>query len=118
MTRLIKATGYSLNGLLAAWRDEWAFRVEVVTFVLLAPLAVWLGRTGVERGLLIGSLFLVLIAELVNSGIEAAIDRIGSDHHLLSKKAKDVGSAVVLIALANAAAIWALVLGARYLFGA
>jgi len=103
---------------MAAWRDEWAFRVEVVTFVLLAPLAVWLGRTGAERGLLIGSLFLVLIAELVNSGIEATIDRIGPDHHPLSKKAKDVGSAAVLIALANAAAIWALVLGARYLFGA
>ena len=103
---------------MAAWRDELAFRVEVVTCVLLAPLAVWLGRTGVERALLIGSLFLVLIAELVNSGIEATIDRVGSDRHPLSKKAKDVGSAAVLIALANAAAIWALVLGARYLFGA
>lgn len=95
---------------MAAWRGEWAFRVEVVTFLLLAPLAVWVGRTGVERGLLIGSLFLVLIAELINSGIEAAIDRIGSDHHPLSKKAKDLGSAVVLIALANAAAIWVLIL--------
>ncbi len=102
---------------MAAWRDEWAFRVEVVTFVLLAPLAVWLGRTGSERGLLIGSLFLVLMTELINSGIEAAIDRIDSAHHPLSKQAKDIGSAAVLIALANAATIWALVLGARYLFG-
>ena len=101
---------------MAAWRDEWAFRVEVVTFVLLAPLAVWAGRTGVERALLIGSLFLVLMAELVNSGIEATIDRIGPDHHPLSKKAKDVGSAAVLVALANAAAIWVLILAGYVAF--
>lgn len=111
--RLIRALGFSLDGLRAAWRSEWAFRVDVVVFVMLVPLAGWLGRTGVERAILIGSLFLVLIAELVNSGIEAVVDRIGPDRHELSKKAKDLGSAVVLIALVNAGVVWLLILANR-----
>ena len=110
LTRLIKATGYSLDGLMAAWRDEWAFRVEVVTFALMFPIGAWLGRTGVERGLLLGSLFLVLLAELVNSAIEAVVDRIGPERHDLSRRAKDLGSAAVLVSLANAAAIWGVIL--------
>lgn len=113
--RLIRALGFSVAGLKAAWRSEWAFRVDVVAFLLFAPLALWLGRSGVERALLVGSLFLVLIAELVNSGIEAVVDRIGPDRHELSKKAKDVGSAVVLVALANAGVVWVLILAARFL---
>lgn len=112
--RLIRALGFSVDGLKAAWHSEWAFRVDVAMFVVLAPLSLWLGRSGVERALLVGSLFLVLIAELVNSGIEAVVDRIGPDRHELSKKAKDVGSAVVLVALANAGVVWGLILAARF----
>ena len=110
LTKLLKAAGYSLDGLTAAWRNEWAFRVEVVTFALMFPIGAWLGRTGVERALLLGSLFLVLLAELVNSAIEAVVDRIGPERHDLSKRAKDLGSAAVLVSLANAAAIWGVIL--------
>lgn len=112
--RLVRALGFSIAGLSAAWRSEWAFRVDVVMFLAFAPLALWLGHTGVERALLVGSLFLVLIAELVNSGIEAVVDRIGPDRHEFSKKAKDVGSAVVLVALLNAVAVWLLILAERF----
>ncbi len=110
MERLIKATGYSLAGLKAAWITEPAFRQEVVLFVLLAPLGAWLGQTGLERAVLIGSLLLVLAVELVNSGIEAAIDRVGEDIHPLSKKAKDVGSAAVFVCLVNVIITWGLIL--------
>jgi diacylglycerol kinase (ATP) len=110
VAKLIKATGYSLDGLIAAWRHEWAFRVEVVAFALMFPIGASLGRTGVERALLFGSLFLVLVAELVNSAIEAVVDRIGSERHDLSKRAKDLGSAAVLVSLVNATAIWGVIL--------
>ncbi|MEW6683744.1 MAG: diacylglycerol kinase [Nitrospirota bacterium] len=115
MRRVIRALGFSIDGLKATWRTEWAFRVDLVVFVAFAPLALWLGRSGVERALLVGSLFLVLIAELVNSGIEAVVDRIGPDRHELSKKAKDVGSAIVLVALVNAGLVWLLILVERFL---
>lgn len=111
--RLIRALGFSLDGLKATWRSEWAFRIDVLMFVVFAPLALWIGNDGVERALLIASLAAVLIAELVNSGIEAVVDRIGPDRHALSKKAKDIGSAVVLIALLNAGAVWFLILVQR-----
>ncbi len=111
--RLIRALGFSLDGLKAAWRSEWAFRADVVLCVVLAPLAVWVGSNGVERALLIGSLALVIMAELINSGIEAVVDRVGPDRHELSGKAKDVGSAVVLVALLNAGVIWFLILTER-----
>lgn len=111
--RLIRALGFSLDGLKVTWRSEWAFRADVLAFVVCAPLALWIGADGVERALLIGSLALVLIAELVNSGIEAVVDRIGPDRHALSKKAKDIGSAIVLIALLAAAAVWLLILVPR-----
>jgi len=113
--RLIRALGFSVHGLKATWHSEWAFRVDVAMFAVCAPAALWLGQTGGERALLVGSLFLVLIAELVNSGIEAVVDRIGPDRHEFSKKAKDVGSAVVLIALLNAGAVWLLILTERFL---
>ncbi|HET8759740.1 MAG TPA: diacylglycerol kinase [Nitrospiria bacterium] len=113
--RLLRALGFSWEGLKAAWRSEWAFRADVAVFLVAAPLGLWAGRTGVERALLIGSLFLVLIAELVNTAIEAVVDRIGPDRHALSKKAKDVGSAVVLLALFNAGVIWAVILLPRFL---
>lgn len=113
--RVIRALGFSIDGLKATWRSEWAFRVDVVMFVALAPAALWLGRTGAERALLVAALFLVLLAELINSGIEAVVDRVGPDRHALSKKAKDIGSAIVLIALANAGVVWLVVLAERVL---
>lgn len=108
--RLIKATGYSFKGLAAAFRHETAFRQEVALTLLLVPLALWLGENGVEQALLIMSWLLVLMFELVNSGIEAVVDRVGTEHHELSGRAKDVGSATVLVALVNAAVVWLLVL--------
>ena len=97
VTKLIKATGYSLDGLMAAWRHEWAFRVEVVTFALMFPIGAWLGRTGVERALLLGSLFLVLLAELVNSAIELrawapARNEIGGEDDLLFQIMETAGA--------------------------
>jgi diacylglycerol kinase (ATP) len=108
--RLIKASGYSLQGLAAAFRHETAFRQEVALTVLLLPLALWLGQSGPERALLIAVWMLVLLFELMNSAIEAVVDRIGLEQHELSGRAKDVGSAAVLIALVNAAVVWLLVL--------
>ncbi|MDA1097913.1 MAG: diacylglycerol kinase [Proteobacteria bacterium] len=110
MLRLYHAARYSLMGLASAWRTEAAFRQEVVLFMVLAPLGCWLGESGIERALLVGPLLLVLIVELLNSGLEAAIDRIGPEIHPLSKQAKDVASAAVFVSLITAAAIWALVL--------
>jgi diacylglycerol kinase (ATP) len=91
-------------------RHEDAFRMELVLFAVLAPLALWLGATGVERALLIGCLILVLIVELLNSAIEAAVDRISFENHRLAKRAKDIGSAAVMLSLVHAAAVWLLVL--------
>ncbi len=110
LKRLILATGYSFKGLAAAWRFESAFRQEVALFLVAAPLGCWLGDTGIERALLIGSVLLVLVVELLNSAVEAAIDRIGNEPHDLSGRAKDIGSAAVFVSLALAAVVWALVL--------
>lgn len=108
--RLINATGYSWAGLKAAWRNEEAFRQEGLLCAVLVPLALWLGDTAVERALLIGSLLLVVIVELLNTGIEAAIDRIGPEHHELSGRAKDIGSAAVFMSLLNAGIVWCLII--------
>lgn len=108
--RLIRATGYSLQGLRAAFANEAAFRLEVYLSILLIPLGLWLGKSGLERALLAGCILLVMIVELVNSGIEAVVDRFGGELHELSGRAKDVGSAAVLLALVNVALVWALVL--------
>lgn len=108
--RIINAFGYSFLGLRAAFKYESAFRQELAMFVIMFPLSFWVGQTAVERALLIGSLFLVLIAELANSAIEAIVDRVGSEHHELSGRSKDIGSAVVLLSLVNAAVIWGLLL--------
>jgi diacylglycerol kinase (ATP) len=110
ITRVIKATGYSWAGLRAAFIYESAFRQEIALTVVLAPLGLWLGHDGVERALLLGSLLLVLIVELLNSAVEAVVDRGGTDHNELAKRAKDIGSAAVFIALANVVIVWALVL--------
>ena len=108
--RLVNATGYSWAGLKAAWRNEEAFRQEALLCAALVPLALWLGHSAVERALLIGSLLLVVIVELLNTGIEAAIDRIGPERHELSGRAKDIGSAAVFMALLNAGVVWLLIL--------
>ena len=112
--RVARALGYSLAGLRAAYKKESAFRQELILAVVLIPLGLWLGRNGVERALLIGAVVLVLIVELLNSAVEAAIDRIGSEQHNLSARAKDMGSAAVLIALLLLGATWLLVLCDRF----
>lgn len=110
IARIIAATGNSWAGLRAAFKHEAAVRQELLLLVVLTPLAFWLGETGVEYALLIGSLLLVLMVELLNSAIEAVVDRIGPEHHELAGRAKDIGSAAVFVALAHAALIWLLVL--------
>jgi diacylglycerol kinase (ATP) len=107
--RPVFATRIAVEGLAAAWRHEVAFRLEVIACVFLVPFSFFLGKTAVERALLIGSLLLVLIVELVNSALEATLDRISLEEHALVKRAKDVSSAAVGLALVNAAAIWLLI---------
>ena len=107
---MIKATGYSLQGLAASYRHETAFKQEVAASVVLIPLALWLGDTGLERAMLVTVWVLVLLSELVNSAVEAVVDRIGPELHELSGRAKDISSATVMIALINAAVVWLLVL--------
>lgn len=115
IARVIRAAGYSLVGLKAAVRREAAFRQELALFVVLVPLALWLGNNGVQRAVLLASLVLVLIVELLNSAIEALVNRIGTEHHELSGIAKDIGSAAVFIALVQVPVIWALILIPNYL---
>lgn len=110
LIRLIKAFGYSMEGLKVAWLNEAAFREEILLCIILIPLAVWLGDNGIERVLLISCLFLVLIIELVNSAIEALADRITQEQHPLIKRAKDIGSAAVFIAICYTIIVWGLVL--------
>jgi len=109
--RLVNALFYSLSGLALAFRHESAFRQEVALAALLLPTALVLPVGAAERVLLIGSVLLVLIVELLNSSVEAAVDRIGLDTHRLSKRAKDLGSAAVLLALALLALTWAVLAG-------
>lgn len=110
LARVINAAGYSWAGLTAAFRHEDAFRQEAFLAALLVPLALYLGETGVERALMIAAVLGVLIVELLNSAVEAAVDRISLEHHDLIKRAKDMGSAAVMLALVNVAVVWALVL--------
>jgi diacylglycerol kinase (ATP) len=104
-SRMWHAAGYSMAGLRAGW-DEAAFRLEACLSFLMLPLAFFLGRGWVEVALLAGSVLLVLIVELLNTAIEAAIDRIGPEHHALSKRAKDMGSAAVFLSLLFAGGVW------------
>jgi diacylglycerol kinase (ATP) len=108
--RIINAFGYSFLGLKAAFKHESAFRQEVTAFVIMFPLSFWVGQTAIERALLIGTLFLVLIAELANSAIEAIVDRVSHEHHELSGRSKDIGSATVLLSIINATIIWGLII--------
>ena len=108
--RLFRAFGWSMAGLKETFIHEAAFRQELLLCLVLAPLAFYFGKTGVEISLLLGSLMLILIVELLNSAIEAAVDRIGEDEHYLSGRAKDMGSAAVFLSLVNAGVIWLLVI--------
>ena len=100
----------ALAGLAAAWRHEVPFRMELIACAVLVPASFFVGRTGVERALLIGSLLLVLIVELVNSALETTLDRVSLEDHALTKRAKDIASAAVGLTLVNAGVIWLLVL--------
>ncbi len=113
VTRLIRAWGYSWRGLRACFRHEAAFRQEVLVALVVIPLGLWLGDGGVERALLVGSWILVLIVELLNSAIEATVDRFGAERHALSGRAKDIGSAAVLVAICLSVTVWAVILGPR-----
>lgn len=113
--RLLHATRYSWMGLLAAWKTEAAFRQELMVFVFLAPGTFILPVSGMERLLMIGSLVAVIIVELLNSAIEAVVDRVGPEFHSLSGQAKDMGSAAVFLALLMAMATWGFILGANFL---
>ncbi|MDB2682830.1 diacylglycerol kinase [Alphaproteobacteria bacterium] len=107
--RIFKAFGFSMNGMKAAFRTEAAFRQEVVLALFMIPCALWLGTTTVERALLIASVLLVLMMEILNSAIERIVDRVSLERHELSKEAKDMGSAAVLLSLVLAGVIWVMI---------
>jgi diacylglycerol kinase (ATP) len=115
LDRIVRAAGYSWNGLRLAYSGESAFRQEAWLAAVMLPAALWLGRDWMQVLLLAGSVVLVLIVELLNSGIEAVVDRVSSDWHELSKRAKDLGSAAVLLALLLCGGIWVTVLAQRLL---
>ena len=108
--RLIRAFGFSVRGFNAAFRNEAAFRQELGFFIVMAPLAFWLGESGIEIAILLGCLFIVLIVELLNSAIEAVVDRVSFEEHELSGRAKDLGSAAVFVSLANVIIVWGLII--------
>jgi diacylglycerol kinase (ATP) len=112
--RLVNATFYSVAGLRSAWRSEAAFRQECVGVLLLVPVAFWLGQNAVERALLLSSCVFVVIVELLNTAIESVVDRVGTDHHELSGRAKDAGSAAVFMSIALALLVWGLIAWERF----
>ena len=110
LSRILHAARHSADGFAEAWRNEAAFRQELLLAAVLIPLAFVLDAPGIGKALMIGSVVLVLIVELLNSAVEAAIDRISFERHPLAKRAKDIGSAAVLLSLVNVAIVWGLVL--------
>jgi len=110
LVRLWNACGYSLAGFRAAFKHEDAFRQETLLAIILIPLALWLPVTPVGKALMIASVLLVIIVELLNSAIEATVDRISLENHDLAKRAKDIGSAAVLVSLCNVIVVWGLVM--------
>jgi diacylglycerol kinase (ATP) len=114
LRRIVNAMFFSLAGLRAAWLHESAFRQETLLCAVLIPAAFWLGQTAVERSLLIGSCLLVLIVELLNSGLEAVVDRVGDEPHRLSGRAKDLGSAAVFMSLGLVVVVWGLIAWSRF----
>ena len=109
LRRLLNAFGYSMAGIKAAYQNEDAFRQEVLMAIVLIPLACYLGETRLEMALMIACVLLVIIVELINSSIEATVDRISLENHLLAKRAKDIGSAAVLLTLFNLVIVWGLI---------
>lgn len=110
LTRLINALGYSRDGLRAAWQNEAAFREEILLATIAIPLALLLAKTGVDRALMMGSIILILIVEILNSAVEAVVDKASPEKNDLAKRAKDMGSAAVLLSLLNAVVVWACIL--------
>ncbi|MEE9422809.1 MAG: diacylglycerol kinase [Gammaproteobacteria bacterium] len=110
LIRIVDAAGYSLAGLSAAFRHEAAFRQELFLCLVLIPVALWLGETATEKAVMILVCLLVPVFELLNSAIEAVVDRISDEHHPLSGRAKDIGSAVVFVSLINVVIVWAVIL--------
>jgi len=110
LSRIIKATGYSISGIKSAWKYEAAFRQEASAVSVLLPIGLFIGENGVERSILISSLMVVLITELLNSAIEAVVDRIGPEHHPLAGQAKDMGSAAVFVSIAMGILVWTFIL--------
>jgi diacylglycerol kinase (ATP) len=105
---------WSATGIKSAWKNELAFRVEAIIIIILIPPAIWLGKSAAERALLIASCLLILIIELLNSAVEAVVDRIGKEHHELSGRAKDMGSAAAFFAMLTAGIIWVLIAYERF----
>ena len=114
LLRAWRALGYSLKGLRSCYKHESAFRQETTISLVVIPLGLWLGEGGVEKALLVSSWVLVLIVELLNSAVEAAVDRFGPEHHKLSGRAKDVASAAVFLSISMGLLVWGLILGPRY----
>ena len=110
LRRIVNAFGYSKSGLAAAYRNEAAFRQEVLLAAVMIPLALFLPASGAGRALMMGSVMLVLVVELLNSAVEAVVDRVSLENHALAKRAKDIGSAAVMVALVNVPITWGLVL--------
>lgn len=112
--RLINAWFYTMAGFKAAWKSEEAFRQEVVLSVILIPAGLWIGTTATQKALLVGTCMIVLITELLNSAIETVVDRIGSENHVLSGRAKDMGSAAVFVSLCATVIVWGLIVYERF----
>lgn len=112
--RVLRATFFSIAGLRAAWLHEASFRQECVAAIVLLPAAFWLGGSAAERAMLAGSCLLVLVVELLNSAIEATVDRVGTDEHALAARAKDLGSAAVMVSLVLLALVWGLIVWERF----
>jgi diacylglycerol kinase (ATP) len=110
LTRVIRAFGYSFQGFVHAWREEAAFRQEVWLAVVMIPIGVYLGRSGVERALLVSPMLLILVVEILNSAVEAVVDRSGTERHPLAGMAKDMGSAAVMLSFILLGTVWLLVL--------
>jgi diacylglycerol kinase (ATP) len=106
---------YSWAGLKAAWDNELSFRTEVIVIAFIWPIGIWIGETAVQWALLIGSSLLVLITELLNSAVEKVVDRIGTEHHILSKQAKDLGSAAAAVSMLAAVMVWGLIAYERFM---
>ena len=115
LAHILNAVIWSMAGIKAAWKNEQAFRWEAAIVLLMMPVGLWLGRTAVERALLILSAMSILITELLNSAVEAVVDRIGPERHELSKRAKDMGSAAALISMFTAVVVWGLIAYERFL---